>query len=152
MLLVCQLFTIASSATVYMTTTVTNTSVAALSNYTLSFNRSLNAVGQTITPSPIASNQLITITFASAYVINSGINMQPIPYSINANTQTITLNLTQSINIITITSFTNPLPSQTPLSITLTFFNTTNPTVAIDACSSSLTFQSLAFPTSTLNY
>ena len=44
------------------------------------------------------------------------------------------------------------MPSQTALPITLRLYNSSNPSVLIDSCSASLTFQALAFSTNALSY
>lgn len=46
----------------------------------------------------------------------------------------------------------NPLPSQTPLKITLNFYNQSSPTVIVDTCSATLTFQSLSLASSGISY
>lgn len=132
-----------------MTLTATNTSVAAISNYTIAFNRSLNALAQPISPSPLANNYLVSIIFASSFRLTS-IDITPAPSTVSSNS--VTLNLTSSINTINITSFTNPLPSQTPLPITLNFYNASAPNALVDSASASLTFQALSFSSGSMSY
>ena len=130
----------------------TNNKVASLSNYTISFNRSMDAQGLAITPSYLTSNYLINLVFDSSFTITSSTNIQPTASAVNPSTNTITLNLTQAINTITLTSFTNPLPSNNPLSIALNFYNASNPTVLVDTSTSSLTFQPQTINTSSMSY
>lgn len=137
------------SATIFMTLTTTNTSVAAISNYTIAFNRSLNALAQPITPTPLASNYIVSIIFASSYRLSS-ININPAPSAVSSNS--VTLNLSSPINTITITSFTNPLPSETPLPITLNFYNASAPNALVDTASASLTFQVLSLLSGSISY
>ena len=47
------MITFSHSATVFMTLTSTNNSVGVVSNYAITFNRSKNALGQTVTASPL---------------------------------------------------------------------------------------------------
>ena len=94
----------------------------------------------------------MTIIFDASYRISSAINIQPSFTSINTNTHTITTNLASAITTVSITSFTNPLPSQTALSITINFYNSTNPSALIDSCSASLTFTALSFASSSMSY
>lgn len=130
-------------ATVYMSLSASNLSVAAPSTYAISFNRSQNTLGQTITPSPLASNHLIIVSFATSYDISS-IVMIPAPSILSSSTHSATLLLTDYITSITISNITNPLPSGTPFSISLNFYNATAPNSLIDSCSGSLTFSAVS--------
>lgn len=135
-----------------MTISSTSQYVGSSSNYTINFNRSLNSLGQQITSSSLSSNYLIAIIFDPSYNISSSASITPNTYSLNTNTYTATLTLTSTINSITISSIINPLPSQTPLKITLNFYNSSSPSVVVDTCSATLTFQPLVFSSSAISY
>lgn len=78
--------------------------------------------------------------------------MLPAPFTISPLTYTATLALTQPITAISILSFLNPLPSQTAFKITLKFYNASSPSVLVDSCSASLTFQALTLQSSSVSY
>ena len=135
-----------------MSLATTNSSVAVSSVFTISFNRSQNALGQVITPSPLATNYIMQMTFSSAYGINSNISSIPTYASINTTTHTLAFSLSAPLNTIVVSGIANPLSSQTALPITLYFYNASNPSVQIDTCSASLTFQALSFSSSAFSY
>lgn len=141
-LFLCLLWAETQAATVYMSLKASNMSVAAPSNYTISFNRSQNSLGQAISPSPLASDYLIVISFANSYDIST-LTMTPPPQLISTATQTATLLLSSPITALTISNFTNPLPSGTPFSISLNFYNASAPSSLVDSCSGSLTFSAV---------
>jgi len=130
----------------------TNSSVGAVSDIKISFIRSMNSLGQTITPSTLELNYIITIIFDSAYALNSSTLLSPSTYTINSNTQTVTMTLSTVISTFSILSFVNPLPSGVPLKITINFYSASAPTTLIDTGSSSLTFQSLQFIANNIGY
>jgi hypothetical protein len=135
-----------------MTLSSSNQYVGSTSNYSIAFNRSLNTLGQSISQSALESSYQIAIIFDSSYNISSSISISPSNYSLNVNSQTATLFLSQSINSISISSITNPYPSQTPLKITLNFYNSSSPSVVVDTCYSTLSFQALALASSAISY
>lgn len=129
-----------------------NNTVAASSTYSITFNRSLNSLGQAITPSTLESNYIITIVFHTAYPLTSSISTQPSLTNINLNSQTITINLSANITTINVSSIINPLPSGTAFPITLNFYNASNSGAMIDSGSASLTFQSQTFSPTAITY
>jgi hypothetical protein len=146
------LITLASSNGIFMSLNSSNQFVGSSNIYSISFNRSLNTLGQTISPSPLETNYIISIIFDPSYNISSSISITPSSYTLNTNTYTVTLTLSTVINLITISNIINPLPSQTPLKITLNFYNASSPTVIVDTCSATLTFQSLSLSSSAISY
>jgi hypothetical protein len=147
---VLQLCSPTATATVYLSLTSTNSSVGVLSNYSLAFNRSRNALGQTIAPSNLEASYIMTLTFDSAYPLTNSTTFQPAPSSLGANSATLAL--TQPTTLVTVNNIQNPLPSQIPLVISISFYNASNPSVPVDSCSGSLTFQILSFAGSALSY
>jgi len=135
-----------------MTVSASNNSAAAISVYTLSFNRSLNALAQPISPSPLASNYLITLTLDPHYTVTSSISSTPAFSSLNSSSKVVSFSLNTTIGSIVLGNMTNPLPSGTALPITIAFFNASSPTQQVDTSSASLTFQSLTFAPSALSY
>ena len=143
---------LANTATVFMTLSSTNNSVGVTSDYTITFNRSKNALGQTVTASPLETNHIMNIIFDPSYAVSSAINIQPSASSVSTNTHTVSINLVSAVNSVRISSFQNPLPSQTALPININFYNSSNPSALIDSCAASLTFQALSFASSSLSY
>jgi hypothetical protein len=150
--LMVNLFALASPNGIYMTLNSSSQYVGSTSNYSISFNRSLNSLGQQITQSTLDSNYLIAIIFDSSYSLSSSISIIPNTYTVNVNSFTATLTLSSAINSITISSIINPLPSLTPLKITLNFYNSSSPSVVVDTCSATLTFQPLTLSSSATSY
>jgi len=91
---------LASGNNIFMSISSTNSSVGALSNYTINFNRSLNSLGQTIISSNLNSNYLIAVVFDAAYNLNTSISMTPNNYTVSTSTQTVTLTLSATISSI----------------------------------------------------
>jgi hypothetical protein len=151
-ILIIMLCAVASSNGIYMSLNSSNQYVGSSSTYSISFNRSLNTLGQPITQSALDSNYLIAVIFDSSYNISSSIAITPNTYTLNANSYTATLTLTAPLTSISVSSILNPLPSQTPLKITLNFYNLSTPTVIVDTCSATLSFQSLSLSSSAVSY
>jgi len=152
-IIISMLLKISNANTIYATMTATNTSVGATSNYSISFNRNLNNLGQTITPSSLSSTYIITLAFDSTYNINSSILISGLSnYTVNTSTQTVFINLNQTVSNLTIVQNVNPLPSQVALKVTISLYNSSNTGVAIDTGIASLTFQSVSFSSSGMSY
>ena len=134
-----------------MSLTTSNSSVAAPSTYTLSFNRSLNALAQPIPASPLSTDHILTLTFNAAYILTN-VSTVPSYSSINASARTLTFSLSTTINNIVNSNIANPYASLTPLCIFLAFSNSSNPSQQIDTSSASLSFQSLGFSSSAFSY
>lgn len=129
-----------------------NQSVGSQSNYTIFFNRSQNALGQTISSSGLESSYIIAILFDSSYSLTSSASVSVGTFTINQAAPSINVNLSTQISQFLITSVTNPIVSQTSLRITLNFYNGSSPTTVIDTCSASLTFQPLDLASTSINY
>ena len=135
-----------------MSATSSNQSVGSQSNYTIFFNRSQNALGQSITSSNLESSYIISILFDSSYSLTTSAGVSVGTFTINQTAPSISVNLTQQISQFLITSITNPIVSQTSLRITLNFYNGSSPLTVIDTCSASLIFQPLNLASSSIGY
>jgi hypothetical protein len=133
-----------------MTISSSNQSVGSQSDYTIFFNRSQNALGQSITSSNLESSYIIAILFDTSYSVPASASVSVGSFTINQTAPSINVNLTQQISQFIIRSLVNPIVSQTSLRITLNFFNGSSPINVIDTCSASLTFQSLNFASSSI--
>lgn len=135
-----------------MTAASSNQSVGSQSNYTIFFNKSQNALGQSIASSSLESSYIIAILFDSSYTLTSSASVSVGTFTINQTAPSITVNLTQQISQFVITSITNPIVSQTSLRITLNFYNGSSPLTVIDTCSATITFIPLTLASSSVGY